>query len=504
MMGFSQCTAKSLAILLVSICLCTVSFSQRDAVPQLKLAGEAEIPEEHYQAWLQIQQSPETSDDSKIRSTIDTYFHVMYQSWLHESLWDFGFLFDHKDPKATADYAYERGRLYLHLARWKNNGVSLMGYEYSPKYDERDKRPDQVDLYVHPEATLKFADSPDLPEPAPSILFIISLKKSEGRWLITGIRCRSLELDIYPRNSDFEDIAANLPAHIEFSEMESESYKSLKRQIEQGNPRAARRWKEYARFEEIDSHLLTLEDVKRQLKWKNIVRIIKFDHRFLLVEIQKPTLANQFDFFDLGSGEHYRMPTSDLYVDLYKIYSYWRIVFHATGRNHNTPTRGVPSIVECTRPAPGTPFRAQHKKRVFPVASEIEFGMKAHAVVFDARITVHGIEVAFGPQEGFEQHFYAGHSDIPVTHTQYDRDTHSLIVLFSDTLLPKDESTLASVLSQSNFNISSVQVEQRDQECVFIIQLEPKAKYFTAYRQISHRYPMAAFEFHSGAPEIYD
>ena len=111
---------------------------------------------------------------------------------------------------------------------------------------------------------------------------------------------------------------------------------------------------------------------------------------------------------------------------------------------------------------------------------------------------------SFDTQEGFEQHFYAGHSDIPVTHTQYDRDTHSLIVLFSDTLLPKDESTLASVLSQSNFNISSVQVEQRDQECVFIIQLEPKAKYFTAYRQISHRYPMAAFEFHSGAPEIYD
>ena len=96
---------------------------------QTQLAGEAKFPRWDHDKWRFTQYNPELEAAVKITSTINTYFRILYKSLINGTLYDFSFLFDQTSPEAIKDYAYERGLLWVWIARWKDYGVQLNHFD---------------------------------------------------------------------------------------------------------------------------------------------------------------------------------------------------------------------------------------------------------------------------------------------------------------------------------------------------------------------------------------
>jgi len=129
-------------------------------------------------------------------------------------------------------------------------------------------------------------------------------------------------------------------------------------------------------------------------------------------------MANQFDYYDMITGEKKKLPTFPFYARLHKIESPYRFIFYADGTNHLNQERKFPFIIECYRNIKGEEFHWNHLNRYFPIVEKIEFGgKKSKAVLKDLKVTLNGLEASFGPRKGHKEEFFAGYTDIPCTET---------------------------------------------------------------------------------------
>ncbi len=181
---------------------------------QTPIAGVAIFPNEEYGDWLRMQLNPAFGNREKIISTINTFFILKYESWLKETLFDFGFLFDQDDAKALEDYAYERGLLHLSLEGWRYSNTLLESYQYEPNFYKVLIGKSEATVEMRPNAHLVHRHTQGRISSSPWTEHEISLILKGDRWLIKRIVCDDPVHNIYPHGSDFEKIAATLPDRI--------------------------------------------------------------------------------------------------------------------------------------------------------------------------------------------------------------------------------------------------------------------------------------------------
>ncbi|MHB8094136.1 MAG: hypothetical protein ACYDH0_04265 [Candidatus Aminicenantales bacterium] len=140
--------------------LAAISLNSAGSLPlqihpaQTVLAGEAEFPKEYYDKWLAAQRDPSLNEEAKVKSTIDTYFILKYESWKTGKLLDFGFLFDLGSTKAFEDYAYERGIHLVFLTGQSYWERLLIRYDYQPKYEKIKIEGQTAEVQVRPFAEI--------------------------------------------------------------------------------------------------------------------------------------------------------------------------------------------------------------------------------------------------------------------------------------------------------------------------------------------------------------
>ncbi|MHB8094134.1 MAG: hypothetical protein ACYDH0_04255 [Candidatus Aminicenantales bacterium] len=178
---------------------------------QPALAGEAEFPKEYYAKWLAAQRDPSLNEEAKVKSTIDTYFILKYESWKTGKLLDFGFLFELGNTKAFEDYAYERGVLLVYLAGQSYWGGLLARYDYLPTYRKLKIVDRDSEVLICPTAEIVHADTNGAVDTTPWTDHQITLEKIGGHWLIRSLSTDDEMHDSLPRGIDFNEKARLLP-----------------------------------------------------------------------------------------------------------------------------------------------------------------------------------------------------------------------------------------------------------------------------------------------------
>jgi hypothetical protein len=177
---------------------------------QTILAGEAEFPKEYYDKWLAAQHDPSLSEEAKVKSTIDTYFILKYESWKTGKLLDFGFLFDLANIRAFEDYAYERGIHLVFLTSQSYRKRLLVRYDYQPRYGKINIEDQSSEVQVWPFAEIGRNNVGRI-ETTPWANHDLSLIKLGGTWLIRSLFTDDERHDITPRGTDFNEKARLLP-----------------------------------------------------------------------------------------------------------------------------------------------------------------------------------------------------------------------------------------------------------------------------------------------------
>ncbi len=142
---------------------------------------------------------------------------------------------------------------------------------------------------------------------------------------------------------------------------------------------------------------LTIDEIKKGYEGRPIKNITQFKDNYVLVEWQKPTLANRFDLYNLETGEKDILPTAPYYVSLPEIVNEYRFVFLADGRNHISSHRDFPFLIECRmdriEPIYGTRFSYKYKPMYFSLAHEVEFGFLKNQIISEIAIRPNNIKI---------------------------------------------------------------------------------------------------------------
>jgi len=231
-----------------------------------------------------------------------------------------------------------------------------------------------------------------------------------------------------------------------------------------------------------DSQKITIDEIKQNYEGREIINIIEFKNKYVLVESREAGIASGFDLYNLETGDRDILPIGTNYVQLDRIDDENRMIFLADGRNNLNSERGFPFYIVCSRGeenvSSDSDFIATYQTKYFNVNEVVEFGNKSNEVIADIRITLDGIEILFESVEGKEAEFYAGTTMIPRTKTAYDEDAHQLIITFEETNI--GEKIYDLTLREENYYIDSIQVIEENNDSKVIIRLKDSAKYYTA------------------------
>lgn len=182
----------------------SIRYEQTD----VKLAGNAIFPRKEHNDWLKLQQDQSVGFEEKIKSTIETYFMLQYESWFRDELLDFGFLFEQDNRETYECYAHERGLLHLSLKRWRYYNIQLKHYESTPDYIEFTSDSDTAEVKVWPSARIIHKDVPDEVTESPLHIQTITLVLRNNLWIIQNITSDDSVHNTYPRGTDFNELVS--------------------------------------------------------------------------------------------------------------------------------------------------------------------------------------------------------------------------------------------------------------------------------------------------------
>lgn len=173
-------------------------------------AGVAIHPTVEHNLWQKEQLDPYLSNEDKIKSTINTFFLIKYESWKRGVLLDFDFLFDKNNNEAFNDYAFERGLMHYLLTGFNYTGVLLKRYEYKPNYYKIVVEDGIAKVTMRPNADIVTQDAPDTVFPSPWVGHGFKLIFSDNRWIIQDLLCDDENHTGYPQGHDFNQEALSL------------------------------------------------------------------------------------------------------------------------------------------------------------------------------------------------------------------------------------------------------------------------------------------------------
>jgi len=199
--------------------------------------GPVSTHPEGHEGWLQSQQQTSKAED-RIKATVDTYYRLKYDSWLEETVYDFGFLFCTDDQNGRDTYAYERGRLQYLLAGWQLHDTLLKSYDYAPVYERVDVQGNRATVVVRPRARLAFRDTPERTDEYGTEPHQLVLARRNGRWLIQREEYSDELAPVLPCGTDFDELTRTLPGRVQAAA----DYGAALTHKLRNNPRAADRF----------------------------------------------------------------------------------------------------------------------------------------------------------------------------------------------------------------------------------------------------------------------
>jgi len=189
----------------------TLSGQAPKPINKTKLAGVAIFPERLSADWHARQRDPKLDEEAKIKSTIETFFIIKYESWVKGELLDFGFLFDQADPRASEDYAYERSLMFYLLEGYKYADYLLARYDYRPNFYDLAIDGDKAKVAMRPKGTFVERKRPNKIENSVWTDYQFSLERLDGIWLIKSVSCDDENHAAYPHGTDFAQLASSIP-----------------------------------------------------------------------------------------------------------------------------------------------------------------------------------------------------------------------------------------------------------------------------------------------------
>jgi hypothetical protein len=444
------------------------------------------FPQSGYRDWLASQRNSGLTVYRKFEATIETFLRLRFESMVRENIQDFQFLFDVKNPESLQDYAYERNLLSVLLARGMDYGIHLESFELTPQYRKLYFMDSEAGGMVKSDSRVFYTHEPGkiVSRIGPWYEFEMILR--EGLWLIRRMGGNGAEHSRYPRGTDFKKVISNIASEIEIRVQESSYLKSIKRQLRSGNPRARERG--YESYLNVGDLAMTLQEVKRFYPQFGIVRIFHYDNRYALVESRRPGYVNDFRLFDLKTEENIRASPMHLNCTLAEIKEPHWFIFYADGTNNYNSDKDFPSVIDSFRVEPG-PFHHEEKPRYYRITEKASFGGRPKGMLLDLKVTMDGLEMAFGPQPGHEGFFAAAYSDIPRTDILGIDGSGRFVIRFADTHLKAG--LPARPLGENRF-IQAVELEEKNGSCLVLLTLTERAAAYTGEKT---RDPFARFIF---------
>lgn len=177
---------------------------------QNEITIKATVPDQQHKDWQAAQRSSALDTESKIKSTIDAFFIIKYESWVRGELLDFGFLFDQTDPQGQENYQYELGVMHYQLAGYKAWDILLARYEYLPTFYKLSIEENKARVMMRPTGDVFLRRRPNNPEYSAWTDYVFSLESVEGCWLVKSVSCGDPDHKQFPHGTDFAQLAVSL------------------------------------------------------------------------------------------------------------------------------------------------------------------------------------------------------------------------------------------------------------------------------------------------------
>lgn len=143
------------------------------------------------------------SEETRVRSTVDTYFSLKYESRVQGRALDLGIVVDRSELTGKTLYDYEMGRLQYSLMCWQETNTIIVAFNYHPVYDTIEIIGDMAVVYMHPWVDLYHADSPDRAEEYGGELHILKLVSRPTGWQVVADAYYDEMKVLFPIGTDF-------------------------------------------------------------------------------------------------------------------------------------------------------------------------------------------------------------------------------------------------------------------------------------------------------------
>lgn len=199
-------------------------------------------------------------------------------------------------------------------------------------------------------------------------------------------------------------------------------------------------------------------------------------HAVIVESNVNPTVANDFTWWDLRTGQHYRLAGRPLYMKLDHVISADQVVLFATGADNIGPGVSFPFYVVAKRPNAMSPFTTQRQTAYLPVRRSVSLGNLQQEMLTKVVTSTDGVEMVFGPNPGEPAGNFSTDYGAPPTSISYSASQHDVVIRFKNTNAQISPTALQSV-HNAFVSISSLQTQGPD--TILTLHLAAQAKYYT-------------------------
>jgi len=164
----------------------------------------SQFPSQEAETWLQTQFDDSHSNEAKIKSTIDTYFKLKYESFILQQFREFNFLFNPQNSAAQELSNYEKNLLTLMIVAWNHQYINIIRYDYKPKYYNIFIKGKIASVSMWPNADIVHIDTPERIDCTPWTSHFLTMAWQDGCWYIQKDVTDDEWHFLYPLGTNFE------------------------------------------------------------------------------------------------------------------------------------------------------------------------------------------------------------------------------------------------------------------------------------------------------------
>lgn len=226
---------------------------------------------------------------------------------------------------------------------------------------------------------------------------------------------------------------------------------------------------------------LTIDDIKKMYADQNI-NLTTYTDKYVLVESQINNVPNVFELFNLETGDRDVLPTLGDYAKLNKIVDENNIIIISSGKNVEGDYSTFPYIMKISRDKENIDniydFKVETEDYYAKITEAITFGNKPGLLAY-IKADLSKITVFFKPIPGDGGNFFAGYTNVPVTHVSYIKDKAQIVFECEKSIFDSKYKNSNKIFPDKNMYYSSIEMKKEDQNIKIIVSLKDAAKEYT-------------------------